>query len=374
MSINQIGGGAAFFGMGFFQGATAQIQQAPMQQIQQLQAMLQSSFQNFFQAANQFSSNMGAGFAQSPAASPGFVQPPSTNMMNPVNPGSIGGQFGGQFGGGFVAGGFIAGGQIGGQFGGQFGGQIGGGFGQTGGEIGAPNSGLIQTSKNPPEYTTPGGYKVAAEGKDMAWTVTTPEGKKTRIWGDPHVHESDGGKWDFKKDMSFVLPDGTKITAKTVPWGNDATVTGSIDIMNGNQRASIGGIDKNKDLTDSGVQNDRWAVDARTPDGDYAVLGGSGADWFLNGKNEITGGNMKTGELYTKQGAGNNNITAQAAQAMSEPGQLGLGGFPQMPGQVGLPGQGGMQQPQFGGQQFLLQMLQQMMQSIFSQMQQMRPF
>lgn len=36
---------------------------------------------------------------------------------------------------------------------------------------------------------------------------------KTHLKAGPHVNESDGGKWDFKKEMSFVLPDGTKITA-----------------------------------------------------------------------------------------------------------------------------------------------------------------
>ncbi len=357
MSVNQIGGGGvAFFGAGYFQGATSQIQQAPMQQLQQLQSMLQSSFQNFFQSMGQFQQSAGAGFAQSPAAMPGFVQPPSTGMMQPMNPGAMAG-------GGFVAGGFIAGGQIGG---GMAGGGMIGGVGTIGTPMPAEKSGLIQTGKNPPEYTTPGGFKIAAEGKDMAWTITTPEGKKTRIWGDPHVHEGDGGKWDFKKDMSFVLPDGTKIGVKTVPWGKngEATVTGSIDIMNGNQRATIGNIDKNKDLSDTGIQNDRWALDARTPDGDYAVMGGNGDDWFLNGKNEIVGGNMKTGEIFTKQSNGTNtNITNQAMHAMREPGQMAM---PQMPGQVSQPG------PRFGGQQFVMQMMQQMMQQMLQMMQMMR--
>lgn len=232
----------------------------------------------------------------------------------------------------------------------------------TGGYIAPPNmgtiqpntpqngkSGLIQTGKTPPEYVTPGGYKIAAEGKDAAWTVTTPEGKKTRIWGDPHVHESDGGKWDFKKNMSFVLPDGTKISVKTTPpRPNGYTVSESIDIMNGNQRATIGGIDKNKP-TSEGVQNDRWALDARTPDGDYAVLGGDGDDWFLQGKNEIVG-SEKQGEVFKTKAGTTRGITHQAQQAMSE----------------------GRPMPRFGGQQFLMQMIQQMMQQIQAQLGQIR--
>ena len=175
----------------------------------------------------------------------------------------------------------------------------------------------------------------------------------------------DGGKWDFKKDMSFVLPDGTKIGVKTVPWGKngEATVTGSIDIMNGNERATIGNIDKNKNLTDTGVKGDRWALDARTPDGDYAVMGGNGDDWFLNGKNEIVGGNMKTGEIFTKASNGQNtNISQHAMNAMREPGQLGMAQQPGH-GQIG---------PRFGGQQFVMQMMQQMMHQMMQMMQMMR--
>src|SRR5262249_36342838 len=57
---------------------------------------------------------------------------------------------------------------------------------------------------------TPGGYTIEADG-NTAWKITGPDGKCTTVSGDPHVSESDGGKWDFKRDSSFVLPDGTKI-------------------------------------------------------------------------------------------------------------------------------------------------------------------
>src|SRR4051812_11209965 len=43
---------------------------------------------------------------------------------------------------------------------------------------------------------TPGGYTIESCG-NSEWKITGPDGKCTRVWGDPHVAESDGGKWDF---------------------------------------------------------------------------------------------------------------------------------------------------------------------------------
>ena len=146
--------------------------------------------------------------------------------------------------------------------------------------------------------------------------------------------------------MSFVLPDGTKITAKTTPpRSNGYTVTESIDIMNGSERATISGIDKNKPVSE-GVQGDRWAVDAKTKDGDYAVLGGDGDDWFLHGKNEIVGSSEQGNVLHTKSGPAR-NVTNKALKAANEAPKLNA--------------------PQFGRQQFLMMALQQMLQQLFQQ-------
>ncbi len=339
MNVNQaqVGG---FYSAAMFM-ASNQVSSAPMQQIQQLQGMLQSMFQNLFQASGQAQIGMG-GFAQTPTM-PGFVTAPGPGMMTPTNP---------VFGGGMNSGGMIATGTMQAGTGVAFGGVV-----MTGGMTSLPKqgkTGIIQTGKNPPEFVTPGGYKIKAEGKGNAWTITTPEGKTTRIHGDPHVQESDGGRWDFKKNMSFVLPDGTKISVKTTPpRGNGFTLTSSIDIMNGNERATISGIDKNKPTT-TGIKQDRWAVDARTPDGDYAVLGGDGDDWFLHGKNEIVGSSNQGAVLKTKAG-GNAKITNAALAQMNEANP----GLAQMP-----------QKPQFGGPQFMMMMIMQMMQQI---MQRMRP-
>src|SRR5207248_5346521 len=72
--------------------------------------------------------------------------------------------------------------------------------------------------------TTAGGYKIEPSGQ-FEWKITGPDGKSTRVWGDPHVETSKGTKFDFKQDTSFVLPDGTKINVKTTPWTGNPNVT-----------------------------------------------------------------------------------------------------------------------------------------------------
>lgn len=349
-----------FQSFGFFVGqASQQINMAPMQQLQQVQSLLQNAFSAM---STGFQSMLGAGNMMPKLPSPGFVGAPNfQHMNNPMSPAAQGG---------FVAGGFSATGTIG-PNGLQFNSFNSFGAGAATGVHTAPEpkpQGIKQIKDNPPAFETPGGYKIESEGKSAAWKITTPEGKTTRIWGDPHVHESDGTKWDFKKDMSFVLPDGTKITARTTPpRPNGYTVTAGIDIMNGSERATIDGIDKNKPTT-GGVKNDRWAVDAKVKDGDYAVLGKSGDDWFLQGKNEIVG-SSKAGEvLHTRAGsAGEAGVTRAAQNAMFDPAQVNGPNRPGTPTKPGAPTKpGGAQKPNgpFGGLNFLRNIFQQIMKTL----------
>ncbi len=93
---------------------------------------------------------------------------------------------------------------------------------------------------------TADGYTVEFTGADMAWTITSPDGKSTRIWGDPHVSESDGTNWDFTKQSTFYFGDN-KITVEVAPWGsNGATVTKTVSIYNGEDRVTMTDLDQNK--------------------------------------------------------------------------------------------------------------------------------
>lgn len=172
------------------------------------------------------------------------------------------------------------------------------------------------------KITTPGGYTIEAT-KQHEWIITGPDGKTTRIWGDPHVAEGDGGKWDFKRDSTFVLGDGTKINVKTAPWGDGKmTVTSELEIISGNDRVNVTGIDKGKGVVGS-VTQDGYAHANCFGNNDVFVMGPESDDWALQGR-EITG--SKNGgesfELGNQLAPGNTrpqvNNWAQPQQYLNE--------------------------------------------------------
>jgi hypothetical protein len=136
--------------------------------------------------------------------------------------------------------------------------------------------------------TTPGGYKIEAT-KEHEWIIKGPDGKSTRIWGDPHVDEGDGGKWDFKRDSTFVLGDGTRINVTTKPWANNMTVTGGLEIISGNDRVQITDIDKGKGKTGP-VTHDGFQHVNSFGGKDVFVMGKETDDWSFKGR-EVIGSN-----------------------------------------------------------------------------------
>lgn len=150
--------------------------------------------------------------------------------------------------------------------------------------------------------TTPGGYKIEMVGQ-YNWKITGPDGKTTRIEGDPHVYESDNGKWDFKRSSTFVLGDGTRINVTTVPGGAEGmTVTGSLEIISGNDRVVVSDIDKGKGKIGTVTQDGYQHVN-NFGGRDVFVMGKETDDWSFQGKeiigSENGGESFKTGgELH----------------------------------------------------------------------------
>ena len=155
--------------------------------------------------------------------------------------------------------------------------------------------------------TTAGGYKIEATGQ-FEWKITGPDGKTTRVWGDPHVAEGDGGKWDFKRNSTFVLGDGTRINVNTAPYGsNGMTVTSGLEIISGNDRVTVSGIDKGKGVVGE-VTQDGYAHANTFGGSDVFVMGRETDDWSYQGR-EITG-SENGGESFKLGGnlpAGNAN-------------------------------------------------------------------
>jgi hypothetical protein len=129
----------------------------------------------------------------------------------------------------------------------------------------APSAGVVtrlqavQDDKGVVTVRSPDGYVVRAEGHHQAWTITAPDGKSTRIFGDPHVRESDGTTWDFKEQSTFVFG-RSKATVETVPARNGTTFSKRVTIYHGDERVTIGGIDANRPtivaLSGDGRQHD----------------------------------------------------------------------------------------------------------------------
>ncbi|HEX7314749.1 MAG TPA: DUF1521 domain-containing protein [Pyrinomonadaceae bacterium] len=137
--------------------------------------------------------------------------------------------------------------------------------------------------------TTPGGYTIEMLGQ-YEWKITGPDGKSTRIWGDPHVDEGDrdgNNDWEFKRNSTFVLGDGTRVNVTNVPVGDAGmTVTGQLEIISGNERVLVTSIDQGKGrvgvVTQDGFQH------ANCFRGDVFVMGREADDWSYVGR-EIIG-------------------------------------------------------------------------------------
>lgn len=152
--------------------------------------------------------------------------------------------------------------------------------------------------------TTAGGYRIVPEGRTN-WSIYAPgqqHGEKahTRIWGDPHVDEKDGTRWDFTKSSDFVLPDGTRIHCKTsADQGRSVSV--GLEIVNGMDRVSVSGLNgRNPSVSDVEHDGYQWRAQhlASNPNRDSFHLRGDKEDvsWVRERGGEMEG--VITGAYY----------------------------------------------------------------------------
>lgn len=188
-------------------------------------------------------------------------------------------------------------------------------------QAGAPaGKGLTQNPDG--SVTTAGGYRIDATGQSSEWKIYGPDGEQlTRVWGDPHVDEADGTRWDFTKDSDFVLPDGTRIAADTnydPSKGNGQSVTTGLNIINGADRAEITGV--NTRNPETSMHQDGYEFRAMhlatDPNRDSFHLAGTGADdvhWVRERNGQIDGV-IQEGRGH-KVSAGNHQIYDQKVDA-----------------------------------------------------------
>jgi len=128
-------------------------------------------------------------------------------------------------------------------------------------------------------------YTINLKEGDESFTVRNNEtGAVTRVWGDPHVDKNNDGNndFDFKKDLTFQLDDGTKITVDTIPSGkNGQTLASRLTITNGYNAIQVSGLAGAKDGANNleVVQSNAGiTLDALVDDG-AQILHERGKDW-----------------------------------------------------------------------------------------------
>jgi hypothetical protein len=136
-------------------------------------------------------------------------------------------------------------------------------------------------------------YTITAKEDGSEVVLTNNEtGASTKIWGDPHVDIGNDGSndFDFKKDMTFQLDDGTKISIGTVDAGNGTTLASSLTITNGDNAIQVSGLGGERDGANNlkVVQSNAGeTLDDLTADGSITLFE-DGAQWLTAQGDAVT--------------------------------------------------------------------------------------
>lgn len=184
----------------------------------------------------------------------------------------------------------------------------------------------VSQGEDSTEITTPGGYKITGFGQSAAdggkLEIVAPDGKKTTVWGDPHVDQTDkDGKstraFDLKSRTTFTLPDNTVITMNMKPStnGTDTTMLSDVMVTNGDKGVLMGDMmsGKGKMTTDEGYGP---LMDEMVGDGNVLNLGKDGLFYEANeygGKSKVTQARIDKAESELDGGFGE---STQASESM----------------------------------------------------------
>jgi hypothetical protein len=172
---------------------------------------------------------------------------------------------------------------------------------------------------------TAGGYTIVPEAKDHAWKIYGPgqqfgDDALTRVWGDPHVNEKDGTRWDFTKDSNFTLPDGTTIRCDTTSEVGQS-ITKGLTIVSGNDRVEVTGIDKNRPQVTATKDAQEWfAKNAETLASGHTFAlehDGKNVNWFRSTNGKLDG--LVTGARSNVDGKGSYDQIVDGKVAPRDP-------------------------------------------------------
>lgn len=159
----------------------------------------------------------------------------------------------------------------------------------------------VKQGEDSTEITTPGGYKITGFGQDSKdggkLEIVDPNGKKTTVWGDPHVDQTDKDgnckrAFDVKARTTFTLPDKTVITMNMKPStnGTDTTMLSDVMVTNGDKGVLMSDMMSGKGnmTTEEGYGP---MMDDMVDDGNVLNMGRNGEFYEMNrfgGKSKVT--------------------------------------------------------------------------------------
>ncbi|MDP2340900.1 MAG: DUF1521 domain-containing protein [Deltaproteobacteria bacterium] len=145
---------------------------------------------------------------------------------------------------------------------------------------------------------TPGGYTIVPTGQDATWKIYGPgqefgDDAETKIWGDPHVNEKDGTRWDFTKDSNFALPDGTVIRADTTSEVGHS-MTQALTIVSGTDKVEVSGVNTGRPQVGQPTHDaEQWMNDNAATLQAGATFSlrsdGKNVDWFRSTNGQLEG-------------------------------------------------------------------------------------
>lgn len=160
------------------------------------------------------------------------------------------------------------------------------------GEFGAPKQPEfnVAVKDGQPVVDLGNKYEMHFDKSSSQWTLKNKEtGVETKVWGDPHVQQQNGNNWDFKKNMTFELEDGTKITVKTTPYGNGATLSSELDISRGDQGIKVTGLAQTDTQHQLNIEKTNgYLLGWENPTG--PVVHESGANWVTDAGSTVNAG------------------------------------------------------------------------------------
>ncbi|MEO1338764.1 MAG: DUF1521 domain-containing protein, partial [Myxococcota bacterium] len=215
--------------------------------------------------------------------------------------------------------------------------------------IGKSGGGLSQLSNerraelgipaNAVAFETAAGYVMVFDdvggnrrGKGESMQIFGPDNKNlTQVWGDPHVYEGDGSKWDFTEDGDMILGDGTLIKMDTTHEpgsGSHRSYLDTVTIVSGDDRVEVSDIHRNRAQATTITQDgEQWRANHMAE-----VAQAEGYSQFVMAEE---GGNIKFYALVdgTEKGivSGSNydstdNVWAQTYQSTQEERDKALSG------------------------------------------------